>query len=140
MNDMIYKIQSTARLLVLLICILLINKTSISQDTTNIDSLHLTFGEIEYLNQIEIQTRDSIKIGFEGKKILFATGSSSIEVISKKDFFDSRVKKVYVVDLSGANFQNNTEFDLIIIAPMKDLKWSVRKKVKKRIKEREKNN
>jgi len=129
--------QIIIKLLALTIITILINKVSFSQDSTNIDSLYLTVAEIEYLNQIEIQTKDSVMIDFKDKKVLFTTGGSGIEMISKKDFFDSKVKRVYVVDLSDSGIQNNTEYDLFIISSLKDLKWKVSRKVKKRLKERE---
>lgn len=130
--------KNIIRLLLIIIITLLINKVSFGQDTKSVDSFYLTDEEIEYLKQIEIQTKDSIKINFKGKKVLFTTGASGIEMISKKDFFDSRVKSVYVFDLSDSGIQNNTEYDLIITSSMKDLKWRVRRKVKKRLKKREK--
>lgn len=127
--------QYFIKLLGLFIITLLTNKVCFSQDSTNVDSLYLSIAEIEYLNQIEIHTIDSVKINFKGKKVLFIT--VDLFIISKKDFFDSKVKSVWVIDLSEYGTKNSTGYDLMLTCSMKDLKWKVRRKVKKRIKEHE---
>ncbi|MFA9370210.1 MAG: hypothetical protein ACERIH_00695 [Labilibaculum antarcticum] len=124
--------QLLIKISILIICALLDYNPSYCQDAINGKLTILSEEEIKYINQIEINGNDSIKIDFEGKKVAFTSGGTGLFPISKKEFFDSKVKNVAVIDLSSQFKQNNTPYDLIVISSERDLKRKVRRRLRKR--------